>query len=163
LLELLYGTGLRLSECVRLELQDLDLESGTLLVRDGKGRKDRYVPLSGQAVKALELYLRESRPLLEKPAQPHQGALFLTQYGKRLLGYSIEDLVQRAGRAARVKTTPHVLRHSYATHLLQGGASVREIQALLGHKDLSTTALYTKVDTRGLALMLRRCHPRERS
>lgn len=159
LLELLYGTGLRLSECVRLDIQDLDLDSGTLLVRDGKGRKDRYVPLSGQARGALDLYLRESRPLLARASRGYEGALFLTKYGKRL--GSVRRLVRGWGAAAGVVATTHVLRHSYATHLLQGGASVREIQALLGHKSLSTTALYTKVDTRDLARMLTRCHPRE--
>jgi site-specific recombinase XerD len=162
LLELLYGTGLRLSECVRLDLQDLDLVSGTLLVRDGKGRKDRYVPLSGQAKRALELYLRESRPLLEKAVQPHQGAIFLTKWGRRLGRMSVGLAVRHFAGAAGVRASTHVLRHSYATHLLQGGANVREIQELLGHKDLSTTALYTKVDTRGLLAMLDRCHPREK-
>ena len=160
-LELLYGTGLRLSECVRLDLQDLDLVSGTLLVRNGKGRKDRYVPLSGQAVKALALYLRESRPLLERPTSSNQGALFLSRYGRRLGHFSVSLAVHTAAAAAGVAASPHVLRHSYATHLLQGGADVRQVQELLGHKHLTTTALYTKVDTRGLAVMLRRCHPRE--
>jgi site-specific recombinase XerD len=161
-LELLYGTGLRLSECVQLELQDIDLASGTLLVRNGKGRKDRYVPLSGQAVKALATYLRESRPLLERPTQASHGALFLARNGRRLGHFSVSLAVHTAAAAAGVTASPHVLRHSYATHLLQGGADVRQVQELLGHKHLSTTALYTKVDTRGLAAMLRRCHPRER-
>lgn len=160
LLELLYGTGLRLSECVKLDLQDLDLDSGMVLVRDGKGRKDRYVPLSGQAKKALDVYLRESRPLLER-SRGHDGALFLTKYGRRLGCMSVRTLVRRWGATAGVEASTHVLRHSYATHLLQGGANVREIQLLLGHKGLNTTALYTKVDTHGLRAMLRRCHPRE--
>ncbi len=160
-LELLYGTGLRLSECVQLDLQDLDLVQGTLLVRDGKGKKDRYVPVSGQAVKALAVYLRESRALIEKPTQVSHGALFLSRYGRRLGHFSVSLAVHTAAAAAGVTASPHVLRHSYATHLLQGGADVRQVQELLGHKHLTTTALYTKVDTRGLAAMLRRCHPRE--
>ena len=162
LLEVLYGTGLRLSECVRLDLQDIDLGTGMLLVRDGKGRKDRYVPLSGQAMKALDLYLRESRPLLEKPGRYDEGALFLSKHGGRLGTISVRVLVRGYGSAAGVKASTHVLRHSYATHLLQGGANIREIQVLLGHKSLSTTALYAKVDSRHLAGMLHRCHPRER-
>jgi integrase/recombinase XerD len=162
LLELLYGTGLRLSECVRLDLQDLDLDGGTLLVRDGKGRKDRYVPLSGAARKALDLYLRESRPLLERTSRPSGCALFLSQYGQRLGSMSVRTIVQRCGEASGTLASTHVLRHSYATHLLQGGANIREIQVLLGHKDLSTTALYTKMDTRGLRAMVDRCHPRKR-
>ncbi len=121
------------------------------------------MPLSGQAVKALAVYLRESRPLLEKPGQPHQGALFLTRYGCRLGHSAVSLAVRRCGEAAGVRASTHVLRHSYATHPLQGGANVREVQELLGHKDLTTTALYTKVDTRGLAAMLRRCHPREKA
>jgi site-specific recombinase XerD len=163
LLELLYGTGLRRAECVRLDLKDLDLDSGTLLVRDGKGRKDRYVPLSGRARKALDVYLRESRPLLGPASGAYDGALFLSQqYGKRLGSMSVGTLVRKYGAAVGIKVSAHVLRHSYATHLLQGGANVREIQALLGHKELSTTALYTKVDTRDLDAMLRRCHPRDK-
>jgi len=160
LLDLLYGTGLRMSECVRLDLSDVDLSQGLVLVRDGKGRKDRLLPLSGRARAALELYLRESRPELVKTSQ--EAALFLSKYGLRLGGLSVRVLVRRYGQAVGIKASTHVLRHSYATHLLQGGASIREIQVLLGHKDLATTALYTKVDTRGLATMLRRCHPRER-
>jgi site-specific recombinase XerD len=147
---------------VRLDLQDLDLSAGTLLVRDGKGRKDRYVPLAGQARKALDLYLRESRPLLDRAACAHEGALFLSKNGGRLHRFSVSEAVRRYGHAAGVQASTHVLRHSYATHLLQGGADVREIQALLGHKGIATTALYTKVDTRGLLDMLRRCHPREK-
>jgi integrase/recombinase XerD len=162
MLELLYGTGLRLSECVQLDLQDLDLVQGTLLVRNGKGKKDRYVPISGQAVRALAVYLRESRPLLERPRQASHGALFLARSGRRLGRVSVSQAVRTAAAAAGVTASAHVLRHSYATHLLQGGADVRQVQELLGHKHLTTTALYTKVDTRELAAMLRRCHPRER-
>jgi site-specific recombinase XerD len=163
LLELLYGTGLRLAECVRLDLQDLDLEAGILLVRDGKGRKDRYVPLSGAAAKAVDRYLREARPILEQTRWPSGGALFLSKYGRRLGGMSVRTVVRAWGEASDVRASTHVLRHSYATHLLQGGANVREIQSLLGHKDLGTTALYMKVDTRGLRAMLDRCHPRQKS
>jgi site-specific recombinase XerD len=162
-LDLLYGTGLRLSECERLELSDLDLSSGTLLVRDGKGRKDRYVPLAGQARKALDLYLREVRPLLARTSRTQEAALFLSVNGGRLHHFSVSDAVRRYGQASGVRASAHVLRHSYATHLLQGGANVREIQVLLGHKELSTTALYTKVDARELGAMLRRCHPREKA
>jgi integrase/recombinase XerD len=160
-LELLYGTGLRRSECARLDLQDVDLVQGTLLVRDGKGRKDRYVPLPGRALRALDAYLAQARPQLAKHA--HESALFLTKYGRRLSGQSVAIVVRRQARALGIAASTHVLRHSCATHLLQGGASVREIQRLLGHKELSTTALYTRVDTRGLRAMLDRSHPRERA
>jgi len=161
LLEVLYGTGLRLMECVRLDLKDLDLLSGALLVRTGKGRRDRYVPLSGRAREAMDLYLREARPSLLKSWQ--ESALFLSRLGRRLSAVSVRVLVRRYGKAAGTKASTHVLRHSYATHLLEGGANVREIQELLGHEHLSTTALYTKVDTRGMRRMLTAFHPREKA
>jgi site-specific recombinase XerD len=160
LLELLYGTGLRLSECVRLDLRDLDLDSGTLLVRDGKGKKDRYVPLAGEALRAVDRYLRESRP--ELAGQSADAAVFLSRYGTRLGGLSVRNLVRETGKAVGVKASTHQLRHSCATHLLGHGADIRQIQELLGHKHLKTTALYTRVDLRELHLMIDRYHPRRR-
>jgi len=159
-LELLYGTGLRLTECVRLDLADVDLTGGTVLVRNGKGRKDRFVPVTGRARAAIETYLREARPGLTE--REDDRSLFVSRHGTRLGGMSIRAMVRRYGLSVGVKLSTHVLRHSYATHLLQGGADVRHVQELLGHKDVSTTALYTKVDTSTLAKVLRRCHPRER-
>ena len=160
-LELLYGTGLRLMECVRLDLADVDLARGTVLVRNGKGRKDRFVPITGRARAAIETYLREARPALTE--REDDRSLFVSRHGTRLGGMSIRAMVRRYGLSVGVKLSTHVLRHSYATHLLQGGADVRHVQELLGHKDVSTTALYTKVDTSILAKVLRRCHPRERA
>jgi site-specific recombinase XerD len=160
ILELLYGSGLRLMECVRLDLGDVDLLQGTLLVRSGKGRKDRYVPVPGRARDALARYLREARLALTERCD--DGALFVARFGRRLGGMSVRALVKRYGRQVGVKVSTHVLRHSCATHLLAGGADVRHIQRLLGHKRLTTTALYTKVDTSALLEMLRRRHPREK-
>jgi len=160
LLELLYGTGLRMSECCRLDLMDVDLAQGVLLIRNGKGRKDRLLPLPGRARAALELYLQGSRPELVRTS--HAPAVFLSRYGRRLSGVALRLIVRSHGRAIGVKASCHVLRHSCATHLLAGGANVREIQRLLGHRHLTTTALYTKVDVGALAAMIRRCHPRER-
>lgn len=160
ILELLYGTGLRMSECARLDLRDVDLSTGTLFVRDGKGRKDRVVPLAGQAREAIGLYLVRSRPELARWS--NEPALFLARTGKRLSTMSLRVLVREYGRRVQVKASCHVLRHSYATHLLAGGASIREIQKLLGHRHLTTTALYTRIDTKSLATMLRRSHPREK-
>ena len=160
LLELLYGSGLRLMECVRLDLVDLDLKEATLLVRNGKGKKDRYVPVTGRARAALQAYLQQARPLLAE--RWDDGSLFLSRYGRRLGPMSVRTTVKRCGAKVGVKLSTHVLRHSYATHLLKGGADVRHVQKLLGHKDISTTTLYTKVDTTSLGGMLRRCHPRER-
>jgi integrase/recombinase XerD len=162
LLETIYGTGIRLSECARLDLTDLDLGEGTLLVRCGKGRKDRLLPLPGRAAAALDLYLRDSRPRLVRGAP--EPALFVSRDGRRLKPISVQFVVwwhaKRAGIRARI--SPHMLRHACATHLLQGGADVRHIQELLGHKRLETTAVYTRVDTRALRDALARAHPRER-
>jgi integrase/recombinase XerD len=159
-LELLYGSGLRLMECVRLDLVDLDLKEGLLLVRSGKGQKDRYVPVTGRARASLLTYLQEARLLLAE--RRDDGSLFLSRMGRRLGELSVRLIVKRAGARVGLKVSTHVLRHSYATHLLKGGADVRHVQKLLGHKDLTTTTLYTKVDTSGLRAMVRRCHPRER-
>jgi integrase/recombinase XerD len=163
ILELLYGTGIRVGECERLDVRDLDLGQGVLLIRDGKGRKDRVVPVVGCAAEALDLYLREARPELVK--DPSETALFLTRRGTRVLVKSIQYLVRMNARAAEipVPVTPHALRHGCATHLLQGGADVRHVQQLLGHKSLDTTAIYTHVAPEDLAQAVAKAHPRERS
>lgn len=158
ILELLYGTGIRLFECMGLDLTDLDLSQGLLLVRNGKGRRDRYVPVAGQAEVALELYLRSSRPELVKCAEP---ALFLSLRGRRLSRSRLPRLVKAYGRAVGVEISTHSLRHACATHLLRGGADIRHVQVLLGHRRLDSTAIYTRVEVEDLREVLRRCHPRE--
>jgi integrase/recombinase XerD len=159
ILELLYGTGIRLSECARLDLSDLDLSRGLLLVRDGKGRRDRYVPVTGRATVALDVYLRESRGELVKRAE---AALFLSRQARRLSRVRLPRLVKEHGRRTRVEISTHSLRHACATHLLRGGADIRHVQALLGHRQLESTAIYTRVEVQDLREVLRRCHPRER-
>lgn len=160
-LELLYGTGVRLGECMRLDTSDVELSQGELLVRDGKGRRDRKVPLSGEAARALDLYLRSSRPVLLREVR--ERALFLNEHGKRITRMGVYQLVRRYGALAGIKgrVFPHGLRHTYATHLLKGGAGIREVQELLGHKQLRTTEIYTRVDTTDLRQVLARAHPRE--
>lgn len=162
ILELLYGTGIRVSECERLDVRDLDLGQGVLLIRDGKGRKDRVIPVVGRAAEALDVYLREARSELVK--DPRETALFITRRGTRVLVKSIQYLVRMNALAAEipVPVTPHVLRHGCATHLLQGGADVRHVQQLLGHKSLDTTAIYTHVTPEDLAQAIAKAHPRER-
>ena len=162
ILETLYGMGLRRGECARLDASDLDLAAGTLLVRDGKGRKDRMVPVPGRAAAALGLYLREIRPRLV--VNPQEPALFLTAWwGKRLSEVSLSFLLRRHAKTADVgKVHPHALRHACATHLLKGGADVRHVQAILGHKKLETTALYTRVVIEDLREVLKNAHPREK-
>ncbi len=163
ILEVLYGTGLRVSECVRLDVVDLDLAEGTLLVRDGKGKKDRVVPVGGRAALALDAYLRDARSLFRRSSQ--ERALFLSMQGGRLTRGAVEARVRALQKAiaSPVWISPHALRHACATHLLRGGADIRHVQELLGHKRLETTALYTRVNAQDLAAMLLRAHPRERS
>lgn len=160
-LEVLYGTGIRLSECHRLDLQDLDLKEGLLLVRNGKGKKDRVVPVAGRAAAALQAYLDEVRPAFVH--DPRESALFLTRHGDRLGKVTIGVSVLRYGRAVGIKASPHSLRHAYATHLLQGGADVRHLQELLGHRFLESTAIYARVAVKDLRAVLSRAHPRDRA
>jgi len=162
ILELLYGTGIRVSECERLDVRDLDLAQGHVFIRDGKGRKDRVVPVVGRALEALDRYLREARPELLR--DPREAALFLTRRGTRVSVKNIQYLVRMNARAAGLTgVTPHGLRHGCATHLLQGGADVRHVQHLLGHKSLDTTAIYTHVAPQDLAQAIAKAHPRERA
>jgi integrase/recombinase XerD len=162
LLETLYGSGLRAKECLSVDLSDLDLARMTLLVRDGKGRRDRVVPLSFRAALALDVYLRELRPEMAKGAR--ERALFLSKYGRRLSQTQLQAIVAQHAKAAGIptRTAPHALRHACATHLLEGGADVRHVQAILGHRAIETTALYTHVQVKALARVIQRAHPRER-
>jgi len=156
ILETFYGTGLRVGECVRLDLADVDLGGGTLFVRDGKGRKDRVVPLVGRARKALDAYLQHGREELAKGRG--KAALFLGRcHARRLSAEGVRKLLERYERGTKV--SPHLLRHAYATHLLAGGADIRHVQALLGHRRIQTTALYTRVDLSELRRAIERAHP----
>jgi integrase/recombinase XerD len=146
ILETLYGTGLR---------------QGVVLVRDGKGKKDRVVPVAGRAALALDVYLLDSRPELQRTAR--EGALFLSYSGRRLSKAGLGLVLERHAQAIGLRTHPHALRHACATHLLKGGADVRHIQELLGHKSLQSTQLYTRVGVEDLREVLARAHPRERS
>ena len=160
ILETLYGTGLRLRECQRLRLGDLDLAGRTLLIRDGKGRKDRIVPLAARAAAAVDLYLREARPRMLRDSRVRE--LFLSFRGRPLSQTALSLALHAYGRRAKIPgpVSPHVLRHTCATHLLQGGADIRHVQALLGHKNLDTTALYTRVAVKDLRQVLEKRHPR---
>jgi integrase/recombinase XerD len=156
-IEVLYGTGLRSMELVRLAVDDVDLATSTLFVRQGKGRKDRLVPFGEHVQAAIVEYLRECRPAKD-------GPLFLTVTGRPLGRSTLGTLVRTAGKRAGLKrfASPHRLRHSCATHLLRRGADVRHIQRLLGHASLSSTQIYLAVDVSDLARMLEKSHPRER-
>lgn len=161
LLEVLYGTGARISEAVGLDVDDLDLTDGTVLLR-GKGGKQRIVPVGSFALAAIETYLTTSRPALV--ALQSGPALFLNARGGRLSRQSawtvLTKAAQRAGVA--VEVSPHTLRHSFATHLLDGGADVRVVQELLGHASVTTTQIYTLVTIERLRETYASAHPRAR-
>ncbi|WP_263119899.1 site-specific tyrosine recombinase XerD [Cellulomonas fimi] len=164
LLELLYSTGARISEAVGLDVDDLDLTPGRAAVRlFGKGRKERVVPVGAYAVEAVEAYLVRSRPALAVAGRG--GArVFLNTRGAPLSRQSawavLHTAAERAGLPAEV--SPHTLRHSFATHLLAGGADVRVVQELLGHASVTTTQLYTKVTPDTLREVYATSHPRAR-
>ena len=154
-LELLYGSGLRVSELCALDVDDLDLARRQITVL-GKGNKTRIVPVSMPAVDAVERWLRSGRHHLAQPASPAH-AVFLNLAGKRL---SPRDARRILDRRAPVPTSPHALRHTYATHLLDGGADLRAVQELLGHADLGSTQIYTHVSKDRLRRVLESTHPR---
>ncbi len=163
-LELLYGTGIRAGECARLELRDVDLREGRLLVREGKGRRDRVVPLSGRAAAAIDIYLRESRPHMV--SGPKEAGLFISYHRGRRVGIAaVQQLVAKCGRRAGFLRPlyPHTLRHTCATHLVQGGADIRHVQAILGHKVITSTERYTRVSAQDVRRMVNKSHPRERT
>lgn len=159
-LEMLYGTGMRLSECVRLRLEDVDLQQKLVWIRDGKGRKDRLVPLPAQALRAVALYLREARGAHQ--IDPRQDALFLSLQGRPLNGPTLRHAVKHHAQAVGLTLSPHALRHACATHLLENGADIRHIQRLLGHADIRSTAIYTRVAVADLKRVVARTHPREK-
>jgi integrase/recombinase XerD len=158
-LELAYASGLRLAELRQVRLEQLHLEAGFITII-GKGNKERVVPLGGQAVRAIERYLVAGRPRLVKACSP--ANLFLTRRGKGFapvtLWLRIKQRVRRAGIERNI--TPHMLRHSFATHLLENGADLRVIQELLGHASISTTQVYTHVAGERLREVHRKFHPR---
>ncbi|MGH2693240.1 MAG: tyrosine recombinase XerC [Actinomycetota bacterium] len=162
LLEVLYGSGLRVSELCGLDLDELDLAGGTVRVV-GKGRKERLVPLSEPASRAIRAYLREARAgFMEKTSNPQEPqALFFNTRGARISPRSVRAMTQKylRGEGGR-PVSPHVLRHSFATHLLDGGADLRSVQELLGHESLATTQIYTHVSTERLRAVYERSHPR---
>ena len=161
ILETLYGAGLRISELVGLDVDDVDLEEGSVRAT-GKGSRERVVPLGRYAVRALQAYLVRARPTL---AGARSGAaLFLNQRGGRLTRQGCTNIVKAMARRAgiRKRVTPHMLRHSFATHLLEGGADVRVVQELLGHASLATTQIYTLVTDDRLREVYFDAHPRAR-
>ncbi len=163
LIELLYSTGLRVSELVALRVGDLDMQTGCVRCI-GKGNKERLVPVGRRAIAAVEQYLRDARPELLRAHRP-AGAmpfLFVNRRGGRLSRVGVWKILALYGRRAglRVKLSPHKLRHSFATHLLERGADLRSVQLMLGHADIATTQIYTHVVEERLKHVYKAHHPR---
>jgi integrase/recombinase XerD len=160
MLELLYATGMRVSELVTLQDHQVNLEVGYVLVK-GKGDKERVVPIGKKALQALADYLAIGRPRLLRGRSC--GTLFLTGSARGMTRQGFWKILKRLAlqSGATQRVTPHMLRHSFATHLLEGGADLRSVQAMLGHTDISTTQIYTHVSRRRLKEIHKKYHPRE--
>ncbi len=159
MLELLYATGLRVSELVSLRTRDLQFDAGYLVCK-GKGRKERVVPYGRSAKEWIERYLVSSRPLLSP--KPGEGGLFLSRRGRPMTRQRFFQILKRYGRLAGITRTlsPHVVRHSFATHLLERGADLRSLQLMLGHSNIGTTQIYTHVSGERLKRVYDQHHPR---
>ena len=161
ILELFYASGLRLSELAGANLEDLNL-SGRMIRVMGKGRKERLIPFNAQAASAVKAMITDHAGLAGKTRRGEKSPLFLNLRGRRLTGRSIDRVVRQHVKTAAINTgiSPHALRHTFATHLLQAGADLRSIQELLGHAQLATTQRYTHLDVGRLMTVYREAHPR---
>ncbi|ASI79143.1 tyrosine recombinase XerC [Bacillus cereus group sp. Bc002] len=161
LLELMYATGIRVSECVNLQLTDIDFAVGTILVM-GKGKKQRYIPFGSYAQDALITYIENGRKQLAKKTEEQSHMVFLNAKGTPLTSrgvrYVLNELIKKASLTMRI--SPHMLRHTFATHMLDEGADLRTVQELLGHENLSTTQIYTHVSKERLRSVYMKHHPR---
>lgn len=166
LLEILYSTGMRVSECVQLDSTDLrieeELQSVSFIRVVGKGSKERLVPLGSFAINSIQRYLVRARPALVKSTR--ESALFINQRGERLTRQGIWSIIAKAAARAGIeeRVTPHSLRHSFATHLIERGADVRSVQEMLGHANVTTTQIYTEVTAETLREVFVQNHPRAR-
>ncbi|AEM74056.1 site-specific tyrosine recombinase XerD [Caldicellulosiruptor acetigenus] len=158
MLELLYATGIRVSELINLNLDDINLEHGYIICKNKK--RDRVIPIGSYAISAVERYLRHSRPYLAK--NKDEEALFLNFNGERMTRQGFWKIVKFYAQSAGIdkEITPHVLRHSFATHLIENGADVRAVQQMLGHADISTTQRYLQVANVKLKEVYQKTHPR---
>lgn len=159
MLELLYASGIRVSELVSLDVTDFDARVGYLRCR-GKGMKERIVPIGSVAIKEVSDYLRRQRISMLK--NTYEKALFLNHHGKRMSRQGFWKILKKYARRANIQgeVTPHTLRHSFATHLLENGADLRSVQEMLGHSDISTTQIYTQVTRRKIKEIYDQAHPR---
>ncbi|MBU3915223.1 tyrosine-type recombinase/integrase [bacterium] len=160
MLEILYSTGIRRQELHGLDISDIDFTQGILNIRQGKGGKQRLVPIGGRALAWIRYYLKEVRPELEKTPNP---ALFISTHKKRLGNAVIRDVITKAKAKYKIKKwgNTHLIRHTMATLMLKNGADIRIIQEILGHKKIETTTLYTRLDISYLKKVHQSCHPSE--
>ena len=159
-LELIYATGMRVSEIVNLNIRDLNLDVGFIRCV-GKGSKERIIPLGRQSMKAVDKYLKKSRPKLVRKNSTG-SSLFITRLGKKMTRQNFWKMIRNYTCQARIKkrVTPHMLRHSFATHLLERGADLRVVQEMLGHSNISTTQIYTHISKERLKSIHHKYHPR---
>lgn len=161
MLELLYATGMRVSEMINLNLSDINLNM-KYVIAFGKGSKERIIPLGKTAVSYLDTYLNVVRPRFVHINNMEERHLFLTVYGKGMTRQRFWQIIKEYGKKAgiRKELSPHILRHSFATHLLDNGADLRSVQELLGHSDISTTQIYTHLTNKRLRIIYDKAHPR---
>jgi integrase/recombinase XerD len=161
LLELLYATGMRATECLLLRLEDLNLSAGYVICT-GKRSRQRLIPAGSQAIRWVRQYLKTVRPLFVK--RHDSGCLFVNMRGRPLSRQALWVIIKKVARRAGVRAavSPHTFRHSFASHLLERGADLRSVQAMLGHVDISTTQIYTHLPSQALRQMYRQFHPRAR-
>jgi len=159
-LELMYATGMRVSELVELTMEGLNLDVGFIRCR-GKGDKERIVPIGKAAKEAIARYIEKVRPKLQKEGG-QDSHLFLSRLGRKISRVSFWKMIKRNTKLARIKKdiTPHTLRHSFATHLLERGADLRVVQEMLGHADIATTQIYTHINKERLKSIHKQFHPR---
>ncbi len=159
MLELMYGTGVRVSELISLQLDDLNMMAGFVRCM-GKGRKERIIPVNQTSISWVERYIARSRSLLLR--RNHERSLFLNGHGNKLSRQGFFKILAQYGEKSGIKKeiTPHTLRHSFATHLLENGADLRAVQEMLGHADISTTQIYTHLSKSRLREVYHQCHPR---
>ncbi len=155
--ELLYSSGLRVSELIFLKLEDINFEAGFLRVL-GKGSKERIVPVNMRSIERIKKYINQQRlEILKKKRSPY---LFITNRGKPMTRQRFWQTIKKLGRKLGIEISPHTMRHSFATHMLEGGADLRSLQKMLGHSDISTTQIYTKITTDRLKQVYSKHHPR---
>ena len=158
IIEVLYSTGIRRSELINLNIYDIDNENGYLRINLGKGKKDRIIPIGKRACEWVKKYLIYSRPQLIKDTS--DKGLFISQFGRRMSVYALDRMMKFHMKKVGLKYTSHSFRHSCATELLKGGAGIRYVQEMLGHADIGSTEIYTKVLVEDLRVTLRKYHPR---